>query len=423
MAETDYAVLTRVGAETPMGRALRRYWIPAAMAEEVKGTAPVRVRVLGEALVAFRDADGRVGLIGEFCPHRRVSLSYARNEGNGLRCLYHGWKMCATGEILDMPAEPPDTPLKQRVRAVAYPTREAGGIIWTYMGPRDKEPPFPRFPWLDLDAQHLLPIKMYQACNYLQGVEGDFDPAHANFLHRDLEVTADESWQGGGWYSMQTLMNDPSPRIVCERSPYGMRSAAIRKMPDPSKVFVRTYETVAPFYSFIPSGPHESQLFKAWHPIDDVSCFTFYIHYDPHRPLDREAIWQNWGHRTAPPDYATRFTVANHHLQSREEMKRNYSGIPGAAIQDLALQESMGPIVDRGQENLGTTDVAVAHLRRMLLRLIEDNEAGRPLPAHDPALDYDLRGASMVIPADRPWHEARRLQEEFEHSNPAPTPA
>lgn len=418
MSDLDYSVLTRVGADTPMGRLMRRYWIPAAMSEELTGTAPVRVRLLGEALVAYRGDDGRVGLVGEFCPHRRASLSYARNEGNGLRCLYHGWKICPSGEIADMPAEPPDTPLKRSVRAVAYPTREAGGLIWTYMGPRNKEPPFPRFPWLDLDAAHLVPIKMYQACNYFQGVEGDFDPAHANFLHRDFDVGTDESWQGGGWYSMQSLMNDPSPRIVCERSPYGMRSAAIRKMPNPGIKFVRTYETIAPFYSFIPSGPHETQLFKAWHPIDDVSCFTFYIHYDPHRPLDREAIWRNWGHRTEPPDYRTRFTVANHHLQSRDDMQRNYSGIPGAAIQDLALQESMGAITDRGQENLGTSDLAVAYLRRLLLRLIDDNEAGRPLPGHDPSLDYDLRGASMVIPADRPWQDARRLQEDYERANP-----
>lgn len=414
----DYSVLTRVGADTPMGRLLRRYWIPAAMSEELQGTAPVRVHLLGEALVAYRETDGRVGLVGELCPHRRASLAYARNEGDGLRCLYHGWKTCATGEISEMPAEPSDTTLKRKVRAVAYPTRESGGIIWTYMGPRDGEPPFPRFPWLNLDAQHLMPVKMYQATNYLQGVEGDFDPAHANFLHRDFDVGADESWRGSGWYSMETLMNDPLPCIICERSPYGMRSVAIRKMPDPAMKFVRTYETVAPFYSFIPSGPNESQLFKAWHPIDDVSCFTFYVHYDPHRPLNREAIWRNWGHRTEPPDYRTRFTVANHHLQSRENMKLNYSGIPGAAIQDLALQESMGPIIDRGQENLGMSDRAVAHLRRMLMRLIEDNDAGRPLLGHDPSLDYDLRSASMVIPADRPWQDARWLQEDYERAHP-----
>jgi phthalate 4,5-dioxygenase len=418
VASQDYAVLTRVGAGTPMGELIRRYWIPAAMSNEIPGEAPVRLRLLGENLVGFRIASGGVGIVGELCPHRRASLAYARNEGSGLRCLYHGWKICPTGEIEDMPAEPPDTPLKGKVRAVAYPAFEAGGIIWTYMGPPDLKPPFPRFPWLDLPPAHLLPVKMYQDCNYLQGVEGDFDPAHPNFLHRDFDVAENESWQGTGWHSIRSLMADPVPRIVCEPSPYGMRTAAIRSSSDPLRKFVRTYETVAPFYSFIPSGPHESQLFKAWHPIDDVTCFTFYIHFDPYRPLDRDAIWRNWGHRTEAPTHATRYTLANHHLQSREGMKLNFSGISGAAIQDLAVQESMGPIVDRAQENLGTSDVAVVQLRRMLLRLIEDNEAGRSLPGQDPALDYNLRSASMEIPIDRSWPDARRLQEEFERDHP-----
>lgn len=418
MANQDYTVLTRVGAGTPMGKLIRRYWIPAAMSEEIPDEAPVRIRLLGENLVAFRSASRSVGIVGEFCPHRRVSLAYARNEGSGLRCLYHGWKICPTGEIAEMPAEPIDTPLKGKIRAVAYPTREAGGIVWTYMGPSDRKPPFPRFPWLDLPPAQRFPVKMYQECNYLQGVEGDFDPAHPNFLHRDFDVAENESWEGTGWHTMRSLMEDAMPRIVCEPSPYGMRTAAIRNSPVPGRKFVRTYETVAPFYSFIPSGPHESQLFKAWHPIDDVSCFTFYVHFDPHRPLDRDAIWQNWGHRTEAPSYVTRYNLANGHLQSREGMKRNFSGITGAAIQDLALQESMGPIVDRGQENLGTSDVAVVNLRRMLLRLIEDNETGRPLPGQDPALDYDLRGASIDIPTDHPWSDARRIQDEFERNNP-----
>jgi phenylpropionate dioxygenase-like ring-hydroxylating dioxygenase large terminal subunit len=418
MANPDYSVLTQVGAGTPMGKLIRRYWIPAAMSAEIPDERPVRLRLLGENLVAFRTAPDGVGIVGEFCPHRRASLLYARNEGSGLRCLYHGWRICPTGDIDDMPAEPPDTPLKAKVRAVAYPTFEAGGIVWAYMGPADKKPPFPHFPWLDLPPAHRLAAKMYQECNYLQGVEGDFDPAHPNFLHRDFDVGENESWQGTGWRTMQSLMIDAMPRIVCEPSPYGMRTAAIRKSSDPGRHFVRIYETVAPFYSFIPSGPHESQLFKAWHPIDDVSCFTFYIHFDPQRPLDRDAIWQNWGHRTEPPGYATRFNLANQHLQSAEAMKRNFSGIAGAAIQDLALQESMGPIVDRAQENLGTSDVAVVNFRRLLLRLIEDNEAGRPLPGQDPALDFDLRGTSIDIPIDRPWQEARRVQDAFERDNP-----
>src|SRR5689334_17785353 len=195
--------LTQVGPGTPLGRFLRHYWIPAANLEEIAtpGGAPVRVGLLGEKLVAFRDPSGKAGLIGEFCPHRRASLAYARNEIDGLRCLYHGWKMSQSGRVDECPPEPPNSNLKRNLRHPSYPVREAGGILWTYMGAPEKEPAFPNFPWLNLPSSHLLPVKMYQDCNFLQGLEGDLDPAHPNYLHRDFEVEASRSWSGAGWQS------------------------------------------------------------------------------------------------------------------------------------------------------------------------------------------------------------------------------
>jgi phthalate 4,5-dioxygenase oxygenase subunit len=183
---------------------------------------------------------------------------------------------------------------------------------------------------------------------------------------------------------------------------------------------VRIFEGCAPFYSYVAAGPHESRLFKAWQPIDDVSCYTFYVHFDAERRLDPEAIYRNWGHKTAPPDYRTVFNNANMHLQSRSPGRRNVSGIDGAAIQDLAMQESMGPIYDRRQEHLGSSDRAVIFYRRLMLRLIADNEAGKPLPAHDPALDFRQRGVSITMPADRPWQEALEWQEKHERADPIP---
>jgi phthalate 4,5-dioxygenase oxygenase subunit len=259
---------------------------------------------------------------------------------------------------------------------------------------------------------------MYQECNYLQGLEGDLDPAHPNYLHRDYDVGSDESWKGAGWDSIISLMHDGAPAIHCEETPYSMHVAAVRRTTDPDTQYVRLFEACAPFYSYVATGPHESRLFKMWHPIDDGRCFTFYVHFDPHRPLDPEAIYRNWGHRTAPPDYKTRFNLDNKHAQDREAMTRNASGIPGAAIQDLALQESMGPNFDRTQEHLGASDKAVIFYRRLMLRMIRDNEAGRPLPALDPALDFQQRAASLHMPADRPWQDVLALQEEYERDNP-----
>jgi phthalate 4,5-dioxygenase oxygenase subunit len=410
--------LTEVGPGTPMGRLMRRYWIPAAVSEELPepGGAPVRVGLLGERLVAFRDPDGRLGLVKEFCPHRGASLAYARNERGGLRCLYHGWKIEGGGAVLETPAEPTTSTFARKLCHVAYPVKEAGGIVWTYMGPAEAMPPFPAYPWLDLPPSQLLVAKLFQATNYLQGVEGDLDPAHPNYLHRDFAAEDSASWSGAGWKSIADLMSDGAPEIVCEETPYLMRVGAVRKTPDPGQRYVRTTEWVAPFYAYIATGPHESRLFKAWHPIDDESCFTFYVHFDPEKPLDKEAIYANWGHRTAPPSFRTEHTLANMHLQDRHRMGTNFSGIVGAAIQDRAVQESMGPIYDRTQEHLGTSDKAVIFYRRLMLRLLDDMEQGRALPAHDPALDFDQRTASCNLPADIPWQEAVRHQERIERA-------
>lgn len=290
LSRQDNEALTRVGPDQPLGRLLRRYWIPAAMSEEiaVPGGSPVRVGLLGEKLVAYRDPQGRVGLVQEFCPHRGASLYYARNEDGGLRCLYHGWKVSEQGRILETPAEPADSRLKDRLCHRAYPVREAGGIVWTYMGPPELMPPFPVHPWMSLPESQLLVVKMYQDCNYLQGVEGDLDPAHANYLHQDFDQL-DQSWVGAGWNSISELMHDGAPRIDCEDTPHMMRVVATRTSPRPGQEYVRVTEWVAPFYCYTASGPRESRGFKAWLPIDDDRCFTFYIHFDMYKPLDREA--------------------------------------------------------------------------------------------------------------------------------------
>jgi phthalate 4,5-dioxygenase len=414
--------LTQVGPETPMGRFMRRYWIPAVKLEQIvePGGAPVRVKLLGESLVAFRDPNGKPALMGEFCPHRGASLAYGRNEQDGLRCLYHGWKMGCSGVVLESPPEPPARTFAKKLAHASYPVHEAGQLLWAYMGPAELQPPVPKFPWLDLPPENLLVVKMYQDNNYLQGVEGDLDPAHPNYLHRDFDLEDNESWAGAGWQSIAHLMSDGSPVIECEETPYLMRVGAIRKTANPDVSYVRSTEWIAPFYCYIATGPHESRLFKAWHPIDDFSCYTFYIHFDLEKPIDVEAAYSNWGHRTAPPDYKTPHNVANMHLQDRERMKRgNFSGVSGAAIQDRAVQEGMGPIIDRTKEHLGTSDKAIIYYRRLLLNKLQEMDEGKPLPGLDPSLSYDQRACSFEMPSSLPWQEVVGWQEKFENSDTA----
>jgi phenylpropionate dioxygenase-like ring-hydroxylating dioxygenase large terminal subunit len=410
LTREDNITLTHVEAGTPLGRFFRSYWIPAAKLEEITepGGAPVRVGLLGEKLVAFRDPSGKAGLVGEFCPHRRASLVYGRNEEGGLRCLYHGWKMGHAGQILETPAEPKGSKLAANLRHISYPVREAGGLLWTYMGPREQEPPFPRFPWLDLPASQLLVVKMYQDSNYLQGLEGDLDPAHPNYLHRDFELDDSKSWSAAGWQSIANLMSDGAPAIHCEETPYLMRVAAVRTTNDPKVNYVRTTEWIAPFYTYIATGPHESRLFKAWLPIDNERCFTFYIHYNPHHALNLPAIYANWGHRTEAPDYRTAHTKENMHLQDRRKMKSNFSGVDGAAIQDRVVQESMGPICDRTKENLVSTDNGIIMARHRLMRSVKAlMDKGVVPPGVDPA-HQKVRSVSIVLPPDQPFKEGAK---------------
>ena len=421
LSTEDNNLLTQVGPDVPLGRFFRRYWIPAALSEEIAepGGAPVRVGILGEKLVAFRDPAGVVGLIKEFCPHRGASLVYGRNEIGGLRCLYHGWKMNQSGAVVDTPAEPATSRLKYKLCQPAYPVHESGGVVWAYMGPKELQPPFPNYPWLDLPASQRLVVKMYQDCNYLQGVEGDLDPAHPNYLHRDYELEKDKSWAGAGWNSISLLMSDGAPAIHCEETPHLMRVGAVRTTPDSKVRYVRRTEWVAPFYAYISTGPHESRLFKMWLPIDDDRCFTFYVHFNPEQALDYPGIYANWGHRTEKPDYRTPHTLANMHLQDRQRMEQNYSGVDGAAIQDRVVQESMGPVYDRTQEHLGVSDKAVIFYRRLILRKLKEMEEGRPLPALDPALRFDeQRACSWYMPADEAWQDVTRFQEQYERDHP-----
>lgn len=414
-------LLTRTGPGTPLGDLMRRYWVPACLSERLPepGGAPIRLKLLGEPLVAFRDTEGVVGLMDEFCPHRGASLVYARNEDCGLRCIYHGWLIDRHGTVLDVPGERRGQNFARKIRQPAYPTREVNGVVWAYLGPPEKMPPFPEFLWTKLQENHLLPIHLFQECNYLQGIEGDLDITHGSYLHYEYDKRS-------GWkrtdatFSAQVrrgraMAHDRTPRIYAEDTNYGVKSVWIHQTEeeeDVSSFWIHPF--IMPFYTIVAGAEHGPHLFHAWVPIDDESHWLWYIHFDPEKPLTesaRESIMTRFGHEWGP-GYVPAATLANGHLQDRDLMRsENYSGMRGLQTQDMAVCAGMGPIVDRTKEHLGEEDAGVIKVRRYLLRAIKNHQQGQDPPGLDPAIPYDrISGIVRFLPSDLPWRDVFKVQ-------------
>jgi phthalate 4,5-dioxygenase len=367
----------------------------------------VRVRLLGEDLVAFRDSNGKVGLIAANCPHRGASLFFGRNEQAGLRCVYHGWKFDATGQCIDMPNEPAESDFKSKVKAIAYPTEEKAGVVWAYLGPVEKRPPLPDLEWMRAPEGQCYISKTYENCNYLQAMEGGLDTSHSSFLHRDL--------------SKEGLANprvrSTAPRLEVLNTDYGYMYAGIRHLPEDKRNFVRVYHYVMPFYQLRAAGaPNEvgNTNGHMWVPIDDVTCWAWNFHFSITGPITFEQ-WQKMEHRTGrgvaedyvPGTFKLKANASNDFNLSRERQKTvNYTGIEGVNTQDMAVQESMGAIYDRTQEHLGSADTAIIQMRRLLLEAVDDVAEGRD-PVGSQGQGSTVRPAQMYLPEDAPWHETQ----------------
>lgn len=405
-------LLTETEANTPMGRMLRRYWIPALLSSEIAKPdgAPVPVQILGESLVAFRDTNGRVGLLDEMCAHRRTSLVYGRNEECGLRCLYHGWKFDVDGKVLDTPAEPANSTFKNRIRQPSYPVYEDGGIVWAYLGPRDKQPPKRRYVWQDVPASHVLATKILMECNYLQGVESAIDTAHISFLHSSTE----EGVSAWGFGSDHPAMYDKAPRITVQDTTYGFRYASLRTRRDGGQ-YIRITPFMMPLHTFIPETSSGGTTgLTAFVPRDDYSHWAFEIHIDLKKPMDTKTRLDILG-IDPPPEYRKLRTVANRYLQDQEVMKtKSFTGIYGILNQDQVVQESMGPIVDRSKEHLGLSDKAIIAMRSLLLKSVKAFMGGEEPPALDPSIPFDrIRGSAESRPAGVTWETEFPLDPEF----------
>jgi phthalate 4,5-dioxygenase oxygenase subunit len=404
--------LTRVGPGTPMGKYHRRFWWPLCLSTELpeRDGAPLRVRMLGEDLVAFRDTDGNVGLIDAFCPHRRAPLFFGRNEECGLRCVYHGWKFDRHGDCVDMPSEPAGTTLQAKVKIIAYPTVEKGGVIWTYMGPKEVQPEPPDYEWTRAPATHRYVSKTFENCNWLQAMEGGLDTAHSSFAHNNK--LGDRA---------NLRQHDRSPTLDVERTDYGYYYVSTRNV-DAGKYY-RVYHYVMPAqqlrasiigYEGVRNKPARLDG-HIWAPIDDFTTHVYNIMCAPH-PEDeltpeavetRERAAGRGKDDSIPGTFRLKRNQSNDYMIDRQMQKtQNYTGIVGVNTQDFALQEGMGAICDRSKEFLGTSDKAIVALRRLLLDAVATNEKGGTLRGLDPKTYRSVRAYDRVVTTGESWKTA-----------------
>jgi phthalate 4,5-dioxygenase oxygenase subunit len=407
-------LLCRVEGEAPMGQLMRRHWIPAALSEDVAEPdgKPVRTRLLGEDLVVFRDSDGRLGVLDEYCPHRRASLVLGRNEECGLRCLYHGWKVDVEGNVIEMVSEPPESGFAEKVKHKAYPAHEWGGFVWAYMGPVDSMPEFEPPAFAPTEDARVSVVKINVPCNWAQILEGQIDSAHSSSLHAsDMRPARVEKAKAMSthWVRPST---DKSPRMEVERTSFGFHYAAIRRPITNAQThdYVRKTVYIAPFLALIP--PNESyNVATLLAPRDDVSTTFYFIAWSGADKvgIDQEA-WRKFNVSRPgidlDPDCWPLRTRENNYMQDRNAMKLgNATGIDGIPNQDIAMWVTMGTIADRTRERVGASDRAVVEFRQLMVDAARRMQQGGPaLGRTEPHIPHaGISSYEGVVPKGTDW--------------------
>jgi phthalate 4,5-dioxygenase len=409
LTKEDNELLTHVGAGTPMGDLIRQYWVPVVRSDELMEPdgAPIRVRLLGEDLIMFRDSSGRVGLLGNNCAHRGASLFFGRNEEDGLRCVYHGWKFDVAGNCVDMPNEPPESNFKHKIHHTAYPCAEYGGMLWTYMGPRSLPPELPKLEWANVPENQRSLTPVLRECNWVQALEGDIDTAHLYFLHARLNPDEGRTLEN----DQGVFHEDRHPRLFLVDTPYGLMYGAQRDE-GPNDYYWRITQFMFPFHSFFPPGGFAGVPGHIWVPIDDCNTMVWSVAWNPLVPLVQRTGGQGAnGVGFLPPTsdplgrWRANANKTNDYLIDREAQKtKTFTGIPTIPMQDQAVTESMGPIMDRTAEHLGTTDATIIQVRRKLLKAAKAlRDAGTTPPGVDNPEYYAVRTASLVLPRSADW--------------------
>jgi phenylpropionate dioxygenase-like ring-hydroxylating dioxygenase large terminal subunit len=423
----ESAELTQTGPGTVMGALMRQYWIPAAMSAELAPDGPpMRLMLLGERLIAFRDSAGRVGIMDHRCPHRGASLFLGRNEQSGIRCIYHGWKFDVAGNCVDMPSAPPDQDFKHKVRARAYRVTERAGLIWVYMGTRAEAPPLPGFEILDVPEDEVRVSFIQRECNYLQALEGEIDTSHFGFLHGG-HVDPDDVPEGE---PLRNTVTDRAPQYHVTDSAWGTQYAGYRPA-GPGLTYWRCASFLFPFWTLAPNGEFASHLHaRAWVPLDDTHTMFVFLWWK--RGVSAMTLPQpaykdgtpiggtGRGNKFLPntTDWLGRWRLeanrSNDWGIDRAAQRRGviFSGIDGIHLQDQAITESMGPIVDHTREHLAPSDQMITRTRRRLLkaaRALRDREA-LPPGVENADVYRGARSGYFVSADDSPWQEIYQKQ-------------
>lgn len=413
LSKEDNSLLVTSEANTVMGNYLRCYWHPVALSEEIAepDSPPIRVKIMGEDLLLFRDSQGKTGLIEPFCAHRGADLFFGRNEDCGIRCIYHGWKYDVHGNCIDMPNVPKDAAYHGKIKIKAYPTREFADMVWAYMGPTDEEPS--ELPQLEVGLvpkDHRYVTKRLVECNWTHSMEGALDTAHFSFLHMpaptftkddNTNIAADEK-------RIRWLRNDPAPRFSIIDHAVGFMIGGARNA-DPGDHYWRLTQFMLPTHSITPSAmPNETYYGYTWVPIDDHHCWTYVYAWNPDRPIPADELqnYKKGGYgqfAELGAGYVPIRNRNNNYLMSREDQKNiSFTGVKGIAEQDQMAQESQGYIVDRTKENLTPTDIGIIRFRKLLMQEAKNYAKGIKPLAPNQASEYCIRGGGAHTSASLP---------------------
>ena len=420
LKKEDNEILTRVGPGTPMGALLRQYWHPVLYSYELPqpDAPPVRVRLLCEDLIAFRDSNGEIGLIEENCPHRGASLFFGRNEDCGIRCVYHGWKFDVHGNCVDMPNEPAETNFAHKVSVRAYPCKEWGGIIWAFLG--DGEPPsLPELERIYVPDGNRYLTKRYHECNWAQALEGDLDSSHVGYLHSFLDRSVPGFGAGQkGNTNYKAIGRNVQPKIETADTEFGLWVAARRPSKD-GRNYWRATALVLPYYTMIPPSGDAPIHVNIWQPMDDEHTLVWSIQYHGARALTDEelgrlksGLYEHYGPDDVLPatneaagTWRARAHRGNDFEIDRELQKtKSFTGLRGFWRQDRAVTESMGPIYDRSKEHLGASDRGIIQFRRLMIELATGSNRRGSVPGREPKTQQ-FRATAMVLDDNELWQE------------------
>jgi len=407
--QQDNERMCRVGAGQPMGRLLRSHWLPVMESSQLRsGDDPHPVMLAGEEFIAWRDDAGRAALFDSACLHRGASLRLARAEGDGLRCIYHGWKFATNGEVLETP-NVADSSFHLRLKGRVHPTREAGGLLWAYLGPHEREPEFPAWPWLALPESQRVVVPHVQECNFVQVIEGLVDSSHLGVLHANGLRHATESDLDFA-QKVASMQRNLAPRLEAQDTSFGFYYAALREMPGEPDTEVRVTAFIAPFTVLNPNGNIMSMLV----PVSDTRTVFYHVFWSDTETIAEEPLRsKHLGFIGLTREVLEGFGItpqtlgapgmpspANNFLQDRAAMRAgaSFSGMPGLIEEDVAVTVSSGPMRDRSREVLCGADVAIRCLYNALLRAIEAADASRAPLAYD-----DIAGVRATLLSGGDW--------------------